>query len=140
MITIRNRFIPSRGFMALAFWPVVFVRRELYDRFGAVARRHEAIHLAQQLEVMLASLAFIGLLVISGLSPWWLCAAPTVFYVIYSIEWLVRLAVLRDRTEAYMAISFEQEAFANQRKGCYLRDRDAFAWILYIPGGKKEKA
>jgi len=109
MITIKNRFIPLRGFMAMTLWSVVFVRTELYDRFGTTARRHERIHLAQQLEVMLASLALLGACVLGGLSPWWLCAAPAVYYVLYCAEWIVRLAVCHDGMEAYMGISFERQ-------------------------------
>ncbi|WP_367892137.1 hypothetical protein [Muribaculum intestinale] len=46
------------------------------------------------------------------------------FYVIYLIEWLVRLLLPGN---AYRNISFEREAYNNQRNSFYLERRKSFA-------------
>lgn len=65
---------------------------------------HERIHTAQQKE-----LAFVG------------------FYVIYVLEWLLRLAQYRDRDKAYRNISFEREAYAHGNNLSYLKTRKHYA-------------
>ena len=49
-------------------------------------------------------------------------------------EWLVRL--LR-RGNAYRAISFEREAYDNQRDANYLSHRRHFAWRHYLGAGNR---
>ena len=46
------------------------------------------------------------------------------FYVIYFVEWLVRLFCPGN---AYRNISFEREAYANDRRPFYLKTRSRFA-------------
>jgi hypothetical protein len=47
----------------------------------------------------------------------------------YFIEWLVRLPM---RGNAYRNISFEREAYANQRDLNYLRNRSLYSWRHYM--------
>lgn len=70
---------------------------------------HERIHTAQQRELL-----FIP------------------FYILYGIEWMVRLVEYRDSHQAYMNISFEREAYANGRDLSYLPRRRFFAWRKYL--------
>lgn len=65
---------------------------------------HESIHTAQQRELLFV-----------------------VFYVVYFVEWLCRLAVVRDWHKAYMRISFEREAYAHGHDLNYLKRRRHFA-------------
>lgn len=109
MITIKNRLIPFRGFTALTLWPFVFVRRDLLDRYDDKTVRHERIHGRQQKEMLL-----IG------------------FYLWYGIEYLLRLAKYRNKEDAYLNVSFEQEAYMNQADGDYLRNRKWYAWTHYL--------
>ena len=51
------------------------------------------------------------------------------FYVWYVVEWMVRL--LR-RGNAYRKISFEREAYDNQRDLDYLQHRRHYAWRKYL--------
>lgn len=51
------------------------------------------------------------------------------FYIIYIIEWLVRLLQHRNAHRAYMAISFEREAYAHGHDHTYLHRRPRFAWL-----------
>ena len=54
------------------------------------------------------------------------------FYILYVIEWLVRLVQFRNRHDAYMNISFEREAYANGDNLDYLPNRKLFAWRHYL--------
>ena len=67
---------------------------------------HERIHTAQQREMLYVF-----------------------FYLAYLLEWLVRLPM---RGNAYRNISFEREAYANQRDLDYLQRRRHFAWRGYM--------
>lgn len=50
------------------------------------------------------------------------------FYIIYTIEWLLRLGCCHGNTFwAYMAISFEREAYAKGSDRHYLARRKRFA-------------
>lgn len=70
---------------------------------------HERIHTAQQRELL-----FIP------------------FYILYVMEWLVRLVQYRNRHDAYMNISFEREAYANGHNLAYLPKRKRYAWLRYL--------
>ena len=66
---------------------------------------HERIHSAQQREMLFVF-----------------------FYLAYFMEWVVRLPM---RGNAYRNISFEREAYANQRNLDYLHTRRHYAWRHY---------
>lgn len=52
------------------------------------------------------------------------------FYVLYGLEWVIRL--FTDTKRAYRRISFEQEAYANQSNDSYNATREKFAWTKYL--------
>lgn len=114
MRIIRNNIIPFRGFAAINLFGVLFVRKG-----SAVTPRllnHEAIHTAQMRE--------------------WLYV---MFYMLYVLEWLVRLVQYRNCKEAYRNISFEREAYACQYDMKYLRTRKHYATLKYIKENGKDK-
>lgn len=115
MKIIVNRFIPFKGFAAMYFFGLLFVRKGA--RVGERMLRHEAIHHEQAKEML-----FVG------------------FYLWYVIEWLIRL-LLQPFTgkNAYRNISFEREAYANENNEDYLETRIPFAWIGYILKEKDRK-
>lgn len=49
------------------------------------------------------------------------------FYILYVVEWLVRLLQYRNWHKAYMNISFEKEAYAHGHDLGYLKRRPVFA-------------
>jgi len=104
MKIIRTKYIPLRGFSAINLLGILFVHPGVYLSQELV--NHERIHTAQILEM-----GIIG------------------FYVWYVVEWLVRL--LR-RGNAYRKISFEREAYDNQRDLDYLQHRRHYAWRKYL--------
>lgn len=70
----------------------------------ATVVNHERIHTAQQKELLFLP-----------------------FYLVYVLEWLVRIAITRDWQKAYRSISFEREAYANAKNQDYLATRRMYA-------------
>lgn len=99
MRVIRNSIIPFKGFIAINLFGVVFARHEAY--LSETVLNHEKIHTVQMKE-----LGYI------------------LFYVIYLVEWLIRLFLPGN---AYRNISFEREAYRNQRYQFYLEHRKPYA-------------
>lgn len=104
MIVIRNRFIPFKGFRAINVLGILFVRKEA--RIDPVMMNHEEIHTKQMQELLFVF-----------------------FYLLYFIEWCIRLIAYRDRKKAYRNISFEREAYDNQDDVSYSYKRRRYAWV-----------
>ena len=107
MKIVKNRFIPPRGFAYVNLFGVLFTRRDkpISDR----TLNHEMIHTEQMKEMLYVF-----------------------FYLFYLIEWLIRFIILRDSHKAYRAISYEQEAYANQENLTYREGRKRYSWLTYI--------
>ena len=101
---VRTSILPFRGFTAINLLGVLFVHPGVY--LSNEMMNHERIHSAQQREML-----FIF------------------FFMAYFVEWLVRLPM---RGNAYRNISFEREAYANQRNMNYLRNRPLYSWRRYM--------
>ena len=58
-----------------------------------------------------------------------------VFYMVYFIEWLIKLIIsgfTLGKVKAYCSISFEQEAHQNEKDFKYRSGRKRFNWLKYI--------
>lgn len=108
MKVIVAKYLTPVGFRAITLFPFVIVRSKeaLLDPY---LLNHERIHIHQQRELLVVF-----------------------FYVGYVLEFLVRWMVLRDRKEAYRAISFEQEAYTNENDPHYLKRRSLFSFLSYF--------
>jgi hypothetical protein len=104
MKLIRNRVIPfGRRFGAINLFGVLFVKPAV--NITPQVLNHETIHSRQMRELLYVP-----------------------FYVIYFLEWLLRLVQCRGRNfEAYIRISFEREAYAHSNDLGYIKRRRAFA-------------
>lgn len=104
MKVIRNSLIPiGKGFGAVNLFGVLFAKHDM--RITPEVMNHELIHSAQMKEMFYLP-----------------------FYIVYVLEWLVRLVQCKGRAyEAYYKISFEREAYGNSRKPDYLNKRRFFA-------------
>ena len=115
MKIVMNSIIPFNGFAAINLFGVVFVRNEMQTYFdydpSAYFRmiRHETTHTKQMKELLYFP-----------------------FYVLYVLEWLVRLVMYREARKAYRNISCEREAYANQHKWDYNKGRKRYAFLQYI--------
>lgn len=101
-----NRFLPPKGFSGIALYPYIFIRA---NKVSLYLINHEKIHYFQQKELYI-----IG------------------FYVWYILEYLLRLVQYRDLDKAYRNISFEREAYSNERDLSYLKKRSRFSFLKYI--------
>ncbi len=112
MKVVFNKFLPFKGFMAMQFCGIVFVRKEYEalkdtEEFKTMLN-HEAIHLEQQKE-----LGFI------------------LFYLMYLVEWL-DLLIFLGKDYAYDNISFEREAYLNEHNEDYIKTRKHYSFMNYM--------
>lgn len=112
MKKIVSNIIPFEGFVAITIWPFVFVRRSEEDKYDSVADNHEHIHGEQQQEMLGAGALIGGLLIMLTGSLWWLLLLPAYFWW-YLIEYALRS--MFGTGNAYRNISFEREAYANEK-------------------------
>lgn len=111
MKVIYNNIIPFPGFKAINMFGVLFVRKGCTMKETDI--NHEMIHTAQMKEM-----------------------GYVLYYVWYLVEWLIKLAMLRDFHKAYRAVSFEREAYTYEPNLIYLNLRNKYAWREYIVKSK----
>lgn len=105
MIIVKNNFIPFKGFSAMMFFGILFVRKDV--RISERLINHENIHCSQMKEML-----FIF------------------FYIWYLIEWLIKLMFYGKK--AYYNISFEREAYKYENDFNYLKKRKFWSFIKFI--------
>ena len=107
MKVIINNILPTPGNIAINLFELVFIRRDMWEirseKAKAETLNHEAIHSAQMRELL------------------WIF-----FYIIYGIEWLVRVFIDGPQ-EARNKTSFEREAWDNEENLNYLKTRKHYA-------------
>ena len=108
MFLIVAKYLIPKGYRGMAVFPFVFVKYSL-DKENPVFINHERIHLRQQLELLIIP-----------------------FFVLYFLEFLVRLIQYRNRDLAYRNISFEREAYANEKNFDYLKQRSFWNFLKYV--------
>jgi len=103
-----NRFLLRKNFDGITLWPILIVRNsELKD--NKIFMNHERIHLRQHLEMLVVF-----------------------YYLWYGIEYLIRLIQFCDSRQAYRNISFEREAYANEKDLDYLKKRPFWSFKGYL--------
>jgi hypothetical protein len=112
-----NSLIPFKGFLAMAFYNIVFWRKEYetylikehHKSYVDKVINHEDIHVCQMKDFCK-----------------WLPIGGTLFYITYVLEWFIRLFIHGPKN-AYSNISFEREAKQNERNMNYKNERGRFA-------------
>jgi hypothetical protein len=107
MIVILRYMVP-RGFIGITIFPFVFLKNKLM-KADVVLINHERIHLKQQLELLVLP-----------------------FFLFYGLEFLVRLFQYKSWYLAYKQISFEREAYTNEKDLNYLKSRPFWNFINYF--------
>lgn len=107
MIVIKNRIIPFPGFKCLNFFGILFVREDA-SPMTEVDYNHEAIHTRQIWELL-------GIF----------------FYLWYGIEWLIRFFQYSP-SDAYYNISFEREAYTEEKNLEFLDNRPFWNFIKFL--------
>jgi hypothetical protein len=108
MILLVTKYLIPKGFRGLTLFPFVILK-DAKDKKDLVLINHEKIHLRQQLEM--------GILL---------------FFVWYFLEFLFRFFIYRNRSKAYRNISFEREAYANEKDLNYLKKRSFWRFYTFI--------
>jgi hypothetical protein len=108
MIVLVSKYLTPRGFRGLTVYPFVILNNK-NDKQNAVLMNHERIHLRQQLELLVLP-----------------------FFIWYGIEFLVRLWQYKNVNRAYKNISFEREAYTNEKDLYYLKQRSFGSWFKYV--------
>lgn len=102
-----SKYFPPRGFAAINLFGIIIGRKE----YGSLSRQeinHEKIHTSQIVELL------------------WVF-----FYLMYFCEWIFRIIQYRSFLKAYYNISFEREAYRNDRNLHYLENRVWYSFIRY---------
>ena len=108
MILIVFKYLTPKGFRGITIFPfVIFTNEE--DMRNSVTVNHERIHIRQQLELLVIP-----------------------FYVWYLVEYLFRLVQYRNKKTAYRNISFEREAYENEKDLDYLKRRSFWRFLRYV--------
>lgn len=106
MKIIQNKIIPfGKYFYAINICGILFAKGPCDE----VTINHERIHTAQMKE-----LGYIF------------------FYIMYLIEWCIRLVQYRGYIKGYENISFEREAYRNQHDLGYLDNRKRYGFVKLI--------
>jgi hypothetical protein len=108
MILIVFKYLTPKGFRGLTFFPFVFLA-DKDDKLNKFFINHEKIHLKQQLELLIFP-----------------------FYVWYILEYFYRLIQYKNKKEAYYNISFEREAYKNEKDLNYLKKRSLWEFLKYF--------
>ncbi|WP_149304929.1 hypothetical protein [Pareuzebyella sediminis] len=107
MILVFKHFF-YKNYVGLSLWPFIFLKNNDLKE-DIVLINHERIHLRQQQELLIVF-----------------------FYIFYFMEWVVRCMLYFDTYKAYQNMSFEKEAYNNEKNLAYLKERKPFSFIKYF--------
>ena len=110
-----NKHIPFDGYYAITLFDCMIIRSEFKGKpVNDKVFNHENIHQAQSRDFMLGFCGYF------------------IFYFLYLLEWILKLPWALFGYAPYYSISFEQEAYANEKNYAYLRNRKRFSWVKHI--------
>jgi hypothetical protein len=102
-----SKYVVPRGYIGLTIFPLIFLKHQVLKN-NIVLINHERIHLRQQMELLVIP-----------------------FFLLYMIEFLYRLIQYKNWTLAYSNISFEREAYENEKDLNYLDTRSFGMFLKY---------
>jgi hypothetical protein len=103
-----SKYIVPKGYIGITIFPFMFLKTKAL-KGNVVLVNHERIHLRQQLELLVIP-----------------------FYIIYTFEFIIRLIKHKNWHLAYRNISFEREAYTNEKDLDYLKSRPFWNFINCI--------
>ena len=106
MKIIHNKLIPFKGYSTINLFGILFTKEK---ELSPKTINHESIHTAQMKEM-----------------------GYVFFYLWYVIEYCLIRLFHNKQSGAYHDVSFEEEAYNNDRNLNYLYERKRYAWIKYI--------
>jgi hypothetical protein len=108
MFVIVSRYLIPKGFRGLTLFPFIIVSGSDL-KSDVVMINHEKIHIRQQLEMLILP-----------------------FFIWYGIEFLIKWVICKNKNRAYRNISFEREAYANEKDLSYLKPRSFWKFLKYV--------
>ena len=108
MIVLVFKYLTPKGFRGITLFPFIVLSQK-EDRTNKVLVNHERIHIRQQLEMLVLPI-----------------------FVWYFVEYLIRWVALKDRRKAYRNISFEREAYENEKDLNYLKQRSFWKFMRFL--------
>ena len=137
--------IPKLWYLAWAFYPFFFVRKDLQVKDARVVLNHERIHIRQQRDLHLCvSLPIIALWIVGSLTgkfdASWLVPfvpfIPTIFYIVDLVNTWRKLLVKEEPDltlfKVRMNTCFEREAIINQHNMDYILNRKFMDVLKYV--------
>ncbi|TBV25010.1 hypothetical protein DMZ43_14150 [Meridianimaribacter sp. CL38] len=103
-----SKYIVPKGYVGVTIFPFVFLKYKALKE-DVVLLNHEKIHLKQQLELLIIP-----------------------FYLLYLIEFFIRLVQYKNMYAAYKNISFEREAYFQEAQLDYLKYRRLYSFLKYL--------
>ena len=121
------KLILLKNYLAITLGPVAFSKSTFIQKH----KNHECTHMRQWAEVAILSYIVLTVIMIcTNISPWFLLLPLIVYYVLYILEWLIRLQF--NGIDAYRHLSFEREAYNNEHDDCYNTNCGYFGWLAYV--------
>ena len=108
MFLIVSKYLMPKGFSGLTVFPFIFIRDKNMQDLDVLIN-HEKIHIRQQLEFLVV-----------------------LFFIWYGVEFLIRWVQFKNRHLAYKNISFEREAYENEKDLGYLKQRSFLVFFKYL--------
>ena len=103
-----SKYLVPKGYSGITLYPFVFLKTKKM-KYDVVLLNHEKIHLKQQLELLILP-----------------------FYIWYGLEFVFRFIQYKNWHAAYRNISFEKEAYLNERNLHYLNERRFWRFLKYL--------
>ncbi|WP_452221374.1 hypothetical protein [Lacinutrix salivirga] len=103
-----SKYIVPKGYVGITIFPFVFLKSKTLKN-DMVLINHEKIHLRQQIEFLVFP-----------------------FYILYVLEFIIRLFQYKNWHLAYKNISFEREAYKNEANFNYLQKRPFWNFLNYM--------
>jgi len=108
MFVIVTKYLIPKGYNGLTLFPFVMIRND-FDKENKVLINHEKIHIKQQIQLLILP-----------------------FFIWYLLEFLFRWIQFKDKNKAYRTISFEREAYANERNLNYIKEMPFWGFLNYL--------
>ena len=108
MILIVFKYLTPKWVRGITIFPFIVLSYK-QDKDNEVLINHEKIHIRQQIEMLVVP-----------------------FFLWYGLEFLVRFIQYRNSQQAYLNISFEREAYQNEKNLHYLKQRSFWKFFKFI--------
>jgi len=108
MIVLVSKYLISKKYRGITLYPFIIIKNTK-DENDLVLLNHEKIHIRQQVELLVIP-----------------------FYLWYFLEFLYRWVQYKDKKIAYLNISFEREAYTNEKDLHYLKQRSFWAFKKFL--------